>query len=288
MANEENVRSDVSDEKSAERGDVDHNEVDPAAGVPTSSSFLSRLQSSIPPNLTPTALSSTLQRHLPENLQHGLNLENANADFTQLRATLAANIQLVQQGTTVQQAEKLAEQYMHKGSALFKEAGEFLKDAVKVVPPEESGGTPGVVWDGTDVWTTPSPMQTNLGRGASRKGKDKETDVLFSMPRAAAKRADVLLKKLRRDPELIRTDPDLSDDVAVKELWSVFVKEVDANGGISGEAWMNQIGAALEGHDKDEDAKALSALRDRLGEPRHFLLRCTNLMMSRSSRPTDK
>lgn len=167
----------------------------------------------------------------------------------------------------MQQAEKIAEQYMQKSGALFKEAGEFLKDAVKVVPPEEGGEVTGVVWDGTDVWTTPSPIQTNVGRGKSKKGKNKETDVIFSVPGAAAKRADVLLKKLRSDPEALRKDPEADVDAAVQQLWKSFVvDEVDAKGGMTGEMWTNLISTVLEGHDENADAKALAALRDRLGK----------------------
>jgi hypothetical protein len=167
----------------------------------------------------------------------------------------------------MQQAEKLAEQYMHKGEALFKDAGEFLKDAVKVVPPEEGDEVTGVVWDGTDVWATPTPIQTNVGRGKSKKGKNKESDVIFSVPGAGAKRADVLSKKLRSDPQALRKDPEEDEDAVVKQLWNSFVAdEVDAKGGVTGEAWTIRISAALEGHDENVDAKALAALRDQLGK----------------------
>ncbi|KAF8590902.1 hypothetical protein K439DRAFT_1381278 [Ramaria rubella] len=257
-------QSDGVSEATSESSTAGSSSIPAHTDVPTSSSFFSRLQSSFPSNLTPTILSSTLQRHLPENLQHGLNLENATADFTQLRTTLTENIQSVQQGTTVQQAEKLAEQYMQKGEALFKEAGEFLKDAVKVVPPEEGSSSTTIAWDGTDIWTMPSPIQTDVGRGSSRKGKDKESNVLFSIPRPA-KRADILLKKLRSNPELVREDPESDEDEAVKEMFSTFVKdEVEANGGIAGETWVRRISTAIEGHAEDGDAKALIALQDQL------------------------
>ncbi|KAF8530533.1 hypothetical protein BU17DRAFT_35641 [Hysterangium stoloniferum] len=228
--------------------------------VSSSESFLSRLQGSLPPNLTPTALSSTLQRHLPDNLQQGLHLDNATANFAQLRATLTENIQRVQQGTTVQQAERLAEQYMSRGEAFLKEAGEFLKDAVKVVPPEEADNTPGVLWDGTDVW----PLQTSLTSGPSRKGKDKESNVIFSIPRAAGKRADALLRKLRSNPEDVRKDPDSDEDGALRDMWTYFLHDVETNGGTSGEVWNKRISDALDGHDTDEDIKALTSLRDEL------------------------
>jgi hypothetical protein len=233
-----------------------------SAQASSSASFLSRIQSSLPPNLTPAALSSTLQRHLPDNLQQGLNLDNATANFAQLRATLTENIQRVQQGTTVQQAERLAEQYMSKGEALFKEAGEFLKDVVKVVPPEEADDTPGVLWDGTDVW----PLQASLSSGSSRKGKNKESNVIFNAPRAAGKRAEVLLLKLRSDPEDIRKDPEADTDAAVRDMWTSFLKDVvETSGGTNGEVWNKRISDTLDGHDRDEDIKVLISLRDEIG-----------------------
>src|SRR5262249_24713833 len=59
---------------------------------PPPSNIFPRLQTSLPPTSTPAALLSRLPRHSLEDLQQSLHLENANADFAQLRTTLAANI----------------------------------------------------------------------------------------------------------------------------------------------------------------------------------------------------
>ncbi|KIJ40944.1 hypothetical protein M422DRAFT_32059 [Sphaerobolus stellatus SS14] len=211
-----------------------------ASSSSTSSSFLSRLQSSLPPNLTPATLSSTLQRHLPQHLQQGLNLENATADFAQLRTTLAENIQRVQQGTTVQQAEKLAEQYMQKSEALFKEAGEFLKEAVKVIPPEEEND-PGVVWDGTDVWPMPAT--------GSKKGKARESEVIFSTT-SHGRRVEALIRKLRTKPDGIKANPTSEDIVDSWNKW--FMQEVEEKGGFESESWKAKVEATLNGEDGNE------------------------------------
>lgn len=231
--------------------------------TPSATTFFSRLQSSLPPNIRPASFSRTLQRHLPENLQSGLNLERATADFAQLRATLVENIQRVQSETTLHQAEKLAEQYLQKGEALFKEAGEFLKDAVKVLPPEE-GDALGVMWDGTDVW----PMPPVTPPSTARKGKEKEGRTL-SAPHSLGKRKEVLLRKLHTSPDEIRRDPEEENDVAIKELWSSFTKEVEDAGTIEGKVWSDKIEAVTQ--NDNEDIKELLNLHKQLGmSPSHI------------------
>ncbi|GJJ06659.1 hypothetical protein Clacol_000854 [Clathrus columnatus] len=241
----------------------------PSASSNNNNTFFSRLQSSLPPNLTPASLSTTLQRHLPENLQHGLNLEKATTDFAQLRATLVDNVQRVQSGTTIQQAEKLAEQYLSKGEALFKEAGFFLKDAIKVLPPEEGDDTTaGVIWDGTDLWPIPSTT--------SRKGKGKEgsdvTPGASSSLRSLGRRTEILLRKLRTDADEIRKNPEDESDPAIKGLWLSFTKEVEDNGGINGKTWAEKVEAVTTQSNHDEDIKELINAHTQLGRLRKFSL----------------
>lgn len=186
-------------------------------------------------------------------MQQGLNLENASADFAQLRAALAENIQRVQHGTTLQQAEKLAEQYMQKGGTLVKEAGEFLRDVVKIVPPDEADGTgSNVIWDGSDIWTMQGP--SNKG-----KGKEKQEPEVFSSVPKAGRRANTLLHKLRTDPEELKKDPALDDDPTLWTQWLAL--EMEVNGRFDGDSWKAKITEILSG----ESNEVLQALLNKLG-----------------------
>jgi len=155
-----------------------------------------------------------------------------------------------------------AEEYVHKSEELLKEvakeAGEFLKDAVKVVPPEEQAqeGTR-VVWDGSDVWMFPT------ADGASAKGKEKEVSGRGSGEtlRAVATRAESMLKMLRRDPSVVRMDPE--GEERIRELYVGWVKEkLDGmEAGISSEEWAER----REKEFKDEvDGAALKETHDAL------------------------
>jgi len=142
---------------------------------------------------------------------------------------------------------------MHKSEAMLrdvmKEAGEALREAVKVIPPEEtspSGGS-GLIWDGTDMWMLPSdPSEVTLPKG---KGK-------ASIQRAVATRAESLLKRLKHDPEILRHEPE-------EVLYTQWIaSEVDMkDGGIEGEAWSTKIAAVL---DDSDDGQALHATQSAL------------------------
>jgi hypothetical protein len=110
--------------------------------------FFSRLQATLPPQFAPAAITASLQTQFT----------TAQAQADALRASLATNIQRIQQEgvagsgpISLAQAEKLAEEYVHRSEALLKNAGAFLKDAVHVVPGDASNDMHGVVWDGSDV-----------------------------------------------------------------------------------------------------------------------------------------
>ncbi|TFK54092.1 hypothetical protein OE88DRAFT_1624975 [Heliocybe sulcata] len=210
--------------------------------------FLSRLQSTIPPNLL-----ETVQKNIPEQLRTA----PASVDFAQIRTTLTSEFQRVQGLTRAQ-----AEEYVHKSEELLKEvakeAGEFLKDAVKVVPPEEQEQGTGVVWDGSDVWMLPT------GEGASAKGKGKEREVAGrgsgETLRAVATRAESMLKMLRRDPSVARMDPE--EEAKIKELYVKWVKDkLEATGGIGGEEWVTRKEKELA---DEVDGAALKETRDAL------------------------
>ncbi|KAH9945664.1 hypothetical protein B0H21DRAFT_860657 [Amylocystis lapponica] len=215
--------------------------------------LLSRLQSSLPPNLV-----SSVQSQLPESLKHARVGSLTALDFVQLRSTISTEIHRVQGAT---------EEYVHRSEELFREAGEFLKDAVRVVPPEEGAEAPGMYWDGTDMWMLPTG-DGGAAVSGSGKGKERESSVASGSRRpavdglrAVATRAESLLKQLRHDPEVIKADPET--DERARELYASWVEdEVDAkDGGINGAEWTEKIAAALN---EAMDGPALQTTLDTL------------------------
>ncbi len=193
----------------------------------TAQNLFTRLQTSLPANLA-----STVQAQIPESFRQG----TGSIDLAQLRTTLASEFQRVQGITRAQ-----AEEYVHKSEELLREAGEFLKDAVKVVPPTEEGYTSGVIWDGTDVWLLP---EMGLSGAADVKGKERQERSGEGIG-AVATRAAALLKQLRHDPEVIRRDPE--SEANTGDLWKEWVSAyVDAKeDGINNEEWKDAIEKAL-------------------------------------------
>ncbi|THH01130.1 hypothetical protein EW026_g1527 [Hermanssonia centrifuga] len=193
----------------------------------TAQNLFTRLQTSLPANLA-----STVQAQIPESFRQG----TGSIDLAQLRTTLASEFQRVQGITRAQ-----AEEYVHKSEELLREAGEFLKDAVKVVPPTEEGYTPGVMWDGTDVWLLPEMGSSGT---ADVKGKERQERSGEGIG-AVATRAAALLKQLRHDPEVIRRDPE--SEANTGDLWKEWVSAyVDAKeDGINNEEWKDAIEKAL-------------------------------------------
>ncbi|KAG8748078.1 hypothetical protein FRC12_013930, partial [Ceratobasidium sp. 428] len=92
----------------------------PIADSGMTGTFFSRLQAALPPQFAPSAVTASLQNQFT----------SAQASADALRASLATNIQRIQQEgvagsgpITLAQAEKLAEEYVHKSEELFKNAG---------------------------------------------------------------------------------------------------------------------------------------------------------------------
>ena len=210
--------------------------------------LFSRLQSALPPNIV-----ATVQNNIPESLKHA----SENIDLQQIRTNLLSELQRVQ-GVTLAQAEE----YAHKSEALLreavKEAGEVLRDAVKVVPPDEAGtsaGGSGLIWDGTDMWMLPYDPSD---------GKEKEggsSSRLAETRSAVASRAEALLRRLKTDPTILRHNPEVEE--GVKDQYAKWREsEVDTlGGGIDGAEWKARIDAAL----KDVDGQALTQLEEQLG-----------------------
>jgi hypothetical protein len=173
-----------------------------------------------------------------------------------MRTSLMAEFQRVQGVTRVQ-----AEEYVHKSEALLrdamKEAGEVLRDAVKVIPPEEaqsSGGSGNLIWDGADMWMLPFDSSDTNGKGKDKAGKQSADTQL-----AVATRAESLLKRLKHNPEIIMHDPEA--DAGVKEFYRQWLATAMKDG-IDAEEWSSKIEAVLN---DPADGQALKANQDALG-----------------------
>ena len=223
------------------------NEETPTASTSTSTLF-SRLQSALPPNIV-----ATVQNNLPGSLKHA----SENIDFSQLGTNLLSEFQRVQGVTRAQ-----AEEYVLKSEVLIrdamKEAGEVLRDAVKVIPPDQAGSNEGLIWDGTDMWMLPADSSDSTGKevatGSTRNAEAQS---------AVATRAEALLRRLKRDPAILRHDPE-ADEGNRDEYRAWLEREVNSKeGGIDGQEWKDKIAAVLE---EPLDGPALMELRDMLGK----------------------
>ncbi|KAH6914319.1 hypothetical protein BKA70DRAFT_1261051 [Coprinopsis sp. MPI-PUGE-AT-0042] len=199
-----------------------------AAGV------FSRLQSALPPNIV-----ATVQSHIPESIKHA----SENVDLAQIRSNLFTEFQRVQGITRAQ-----AEEYARKGEVylqeVVKEANEVLKDAVKIIPPEEAaagGEGSGMVWDGTDMWMLPTAESTatrEAGEGSSKQAGETQTA-------AVASRALALVQRLQSDPSIIKHDPEAEE--AGKDLYRKWMEQqVESKGGIEGDEWKAKSDALLK------------------------------------------
>ncbi|EKM54587.1 uncharacterized protein PHACADRAFT_175113 [Phanerochaete carnosa HHB-10118-sp] len=207
------------------------------------SNLFSKLQATLPSDIA-----STVQARLPDAITQGAG----SVDFTQLRTTLATEFQRVQGITRAQ-----AEEYVHKSEELLRDASEFLKEAVKVVPPEESGEvSAGVMWDGSDIWMLPEKTPT-----PDAKGKRKEKQSSAEGLRAVATRAEALLKQLKHDPAVLSVNPEA--DERAKQMWDEWLRtEVDnEEAGLEREQWKKAKEDALG---DPADGEALRSTKDTL------------------------
>ena len=220
----------------------------PVASTSTSTLF-SRLQSALPPNIV-----ATVQNNLPDSLKHA----SENIDFSQLGTNLVSEFQRVQGVTRAQ-----AEEYVSKSEVLIrdamKEAGEVLRDAVKVIPPDQAGSNEGLIWDGTDMWMLPADSSDSTGKEGGATGSMKSAEAQS----AVATRAEALLRRLKHDPAILRHDPE-ADEGNRDEYRAWLEGEVNSKeGGIDGQEWKGKIAAVLE---EPLDGQALKELRDKLGK----------------------
>ncbi|KZV66881.1 hypothetical protein PENSPDRAFT_654499 [Peniophora sp. CONT] len=164
---------------------------------PTSTNLFARLQSSLPPHLV-----QTLQSNLPESIRHAPEQLN----LTQLRSTL--------QQVRITDATSRGEELLHR-------AGDFLTNAVRVVPPSPSDAAP----------------------SSTAQGKAREA--------AIGTRKDALMRALRTNPAILKVDPCAEkNSEALFRSWED--KEVESvEGGILGTEWNDRRAAELK--DAGED-----------------------------------
>lgn len=217
---------------------------------------------------------ATLQRSLSESISsassnpqiQSLNLNKLtrnDINFAQFTDNIQKN--LAQAGTmlNVQQAEKLAEDYLRKSEGLFHNASEFLKDAVKVVPPGE-GDAHGVAWDGSDSYAF-----TTAGDGSDRSAYGSSYDPArsssFEVSRSQL-RKEALLRRLRADKELFLVDPGAeTESTSRRSAFEAFWKsEIEQKGGVDSPAFEARIEAELG--QGDQEADTLKSTMEDLGK----------------------
>jgi len=225
--------------------------------------LFSRLQSALPPNVV-----STVQSHIPESIKHA----SGNIDLAQIRTNLLSEVQRIQGVTRAQ-----AEEYAHKSEALLreavKEAQEVLRDAVKVIPPEETNSRLNSISSGFNLGgsnMSPGDVEvigTTVANATIDSGKGKGVNIDAGMS-AVSSRAEVFLARLTHDPTIMRTDP--ASDTVSKESYTAWIqKEVASkNGGLEGEEWRTTITKSLE---DPANGKALICLKETVGKLSLFL-----------------
>jgi hypothetical protein len=127
--------------------------------------LFTRLQSSLPPDLL-----TGIRETIPDSVRDA-----------QARRELAQVAQARVQGAAA------------RGEELLRGASVFLRDAVRVVPPEEADSSP-------SASTTPSAHESTMSRG-------KAVPTPIAVTSTPATRRDALLRALRENPAILRVDP---------------------------------------------------------------------------------
>lgn len=203
--------------------------------------LFSRLQASLPPNLA-------------ENFQKRLHDAQENPTIQQMRSSVTAGLAKLQEQTKGMSLAQAEEFVQHRSEVLLKETQDFFKEAVKVIPPEDSSAvTETAIWDGSDSWmVTTSESATSQ----SKKGKGKSGSISFAGNRTAA-----LMEKLRTEANILLLDPASEPNAGVKAVHEKWKADLIASKGVfTSDAWTEDRDTALAGDDG-----ALSALHDKLG-----------------------
>lgn len=198
-----------------------------------STSLFGRLQAALPSNIV-----SAVQSHLPETVR--------NADLNQISSNVLSELQRVH-GVTRSQAEGYAQKSESLLREAMKEVQEVLKDAVKVIPPEEqtsASASSGLIWDGIDIWMLPSESSDSAWDAtgdiiSSNQGSTADTS------KGVTTRAETLMKRLIYDPTITGHDP-MADPTSGKLYQNFFLSKIESeSGGIMGDTWKTRIAAKL-------------------------------------------
>lgn len=145
----------------------------------------------------------SLQSSLSESIANNPSLAQLNTrNISTLSSTIQQNLEQAGTKINLKQAEKLAEEYLKRGESLLGEAGTFLKDAVKVVPPDQQSS---VVWDGSDIGMYAEQLggvSAATAAGGAGSSRSPSSDLARSQLRLNA-----LLRRLKGDTELLSLDP---------------------------------------------------------------------------------
>lgn len=214
------------------------------------------------------SLSSTLGAHP--------NLNPATLNVADLRASLTTTFQKLQTDLHLADAERLAEEYLRKSEGVLTNAGQFLSDAIKIVPP--TAGTDGAIdgaysLDGAEAWAVPLASSDLNARGGRLQFAQSDAQVARQTGQSLAAvrqtRHLASLDALRSNRSLLLVDPGATEgvDAEIREAWERFSARFVEEGGVEGEKWTEKTWAEL-GPTKDKGVEEFKTLRDELGQPR--------------------
>ncbi|KAM0792642.1 hypothetical protein ACM66B_002424 [Microbotryomycetes sp. NB124-2] len=188
----------------------------------SAAAFFSRLQTQVASNPNVKGLSKNLST-LQHQVQHNLSSlpTNLQTNLAQLQEQFA-HIDL-------SESSKTAEAYLTKGEHWLQEfsseVGRLALETVKVVPPNEA-----------DM--------------AGERTKRRE-ERLRKAEEVAIGRRDLLVARLRSDPDALLVDPAAEQDGAADTRFAQFLRSVEDEGGIASEVWRERITNELDqGGDK--------------------------------------
>lgn len=175
---------------------------------------------------TPAAAASAWMAKFGSSLAANPNVKDLSRNLSSLQSNLSSNLHQIQSQLShidLAEGQKVAEGYLHKGEAWFQEfsaeVGKLAKDAVKVVPPSSGGG------------------------GAA-------TSARTSLEGATMNRRDLLLYKLRTDPQLFLLDPaQLPADATtpdLREAFAAYLASLADAGGFESPAFRSQVDAEMQ------------------------------------------